>query len=149
MTPSITIRIDYGAETVNGEGARVSASSNLPTPHSSGLAASTSGDRLADGLPTPLDNAAQTAALGESGAPAPSPSLIPAGGAGSPSGVSGGADVPTPFDSVHGSIVVGDQAPTPDVGNEGGPGKRAADSARQGEGASKSEGEGPGRKGKK
>jgi len=104
MTPSsITIKIDFGAESGGTASAAVTQ---------------------AGGAPTPLGNAGQILRQAD-GAPAPSPALAPSGarfagggasggagdvptpfsGPGSPGGVSSGSDaVPTPFDSVHGAV---------------------------------------------
>jgi hypothetical protein len=170
MTPSITIRIDFSSESGSGEGGTVSLNGSPPTPHSSGLAASTATDQSAARLPSPLDNAVQAAGFADFVAPPPSPSLVPAGSAGSASGVSGlssiptpfsaggfspastdasGDGAPTPFDSIQGSSAVGVQAPTPHSG-DGGPAEQAASvSPRPDEGSDKKRDEGSSKKGKK
>jgi hypothetical protein len=138
MAPSITIKIDFGSELGGGAGNTVAVSGAVPTPASAGgsVAAGQSGGVV----PTPFDSAAQSMARAESGVPAPSPSLVPGGNAGSASDTLGQGNIPTPFsaggflpqglgetsgpvptpmDSVHGSILIGNHAPTPDFGRVG------------------------------
>jgi hypothetical protein len=99
MSPSsITIKIDYGPESVAGADTSVSSSSGAPTPFSPGGLSSPATGQSADVLPTPFANAAQN--VGDVGlaAPAPSPSLAPAGSMESRNSMSL-QDVPTPFSS--------------------------------------------------
>jgi hypothetical protein len=137
-SPSITIKIDCGSESGSGAGTTVGVSGAVPTPGSDGGAAAAS--QSGGGVPTPFDSVAQSMPLSESGGPAPSPSLVPGGSAGSASDSSDLGNVPTPFsaggfspqdarqsssmvptpmDSVHGSSLMGDQPPTPDLGSIG------------------------------
>jgi len=130
-SPAITIKIDFGSESGSGAGNTVAVSGAVPTPASAGVSAPAS--QSGGVVPTPFDSAAQSMAQAELGAPAPSPSLVPGGTAGWASDSSDLGDVPTPFsaggllpqgagqpigmvptpmDSVHGSSLTGDQAPT-------------------------------------
>lgn len=139
-SPAITIKIDFGSESVSGAANSVSVSSGDPTPASAGVSAPAS--QSGGVAPTPFDSPAQSMAQAELGAPAPSPSLVPGGTVGSASDNSDVGDVPTPFsaggllpqgagqtsgmvptpmDSVYGSSVTGDQAPTPDFESMGQP----------------------------
>ena len=133
-SPSITIKIDFGSESGSGAGNIVAVSGAVPTPASAGGSAAAS--QFEGVVPTPFDIAAHSMAQAESGAPAPSPSLVLGGSAGSdlgnvptplsaggflPQGAGQPSMVPTPMDSVHGNTLTGDQAPTPDFGSMGQP----------------------------
>jgi hypothetical protein len=113
---------------------------DVPTPFSAGGLLPPGAGQPSGMIPTPFDSPAQGMAQAELGAPAPSPSLVPGGSAGSASDSSGLGDVPTPFsaggllpqgagqptgtvptpiDSVPGGSLTGDQAASPDFGSKG------------------------------
>ena len=93
--PAITIKIDFGSESGTGVGNTVADSGGVPTPASAGGSAAAS---QSEGVvPTPSDSWAQSLAQAELGAPAPSPSLVPGGSAGSASDSSDLGNVPTPL----------------------------------------------------
>jgi hypothetical protein len=94
MAPSsITIKIEFGPESVAGNMNNVSLQGDIPTPFFSGELSSAALGKSADALPTPFDNAAQgmafvneqapipssvTVGLVDVTAPAPSPDMEPA-----------------------------------------------------------------------
>jgi hypothetical protein len=136
---SITIRIDYGAESGGGAAGSVVGGGAVPTPESAGGSAAVS--QSGGAVPTPFDSQALGVGHADAGGPAPSPSLVPGGTAGAASGSSDPGSVPTPFsaggfsspgagqpgdtvptpmDSVHGRVI-GDHAPAPELGSLGHP----------------------------
>src|SRR5688572_9292403 len=100
MAPSsITVKIDFGAETSGGTNS-VSVSSDVPTPMASDRSAPGAADRSAAQAPTPFGTAAH--AMAQAGSEAPAPTPFSAGGGASASASPSGGAVPTPLDSARG-----------------------------------------------